>query len=57
MSAFEDPTIADILAVLVRLHLPRGTALLEIPPEQRQPLRPRRFCFEVQGIPAPERNG
>ncbi|MGA2725333.1 MAG: hypothetical protein ABSG79_23350 [Bryobacteraceae bacterium] len=49
-------TIADILAMLVSLHLPPGTTLLEIPPEQRHPAMPRRFCFEVQGIPTPGGN-
>ena len=48
--------IADILAMLVSLHLPPGIALVEIPPEHRQPVRPRRFCFAVQSIPAPEKN-
>jgi hypothetical protein len=48
--------IADILAMLVSLHLPPGTALVEIPPGHRQSVRPRRFCFAVQGIPAQERN-
>ena len=43
-------TIADILAMLTNLHLPSGTTLMEIPLEQRQPLRPRRFCFAVQGF-------
>jgi hypothetical protein len=46
--------IADVLAILVSLHLPAGTALVEIPQEARHPARPRRFCFAVQGIPAQE---
>ena len=45
-------TIADILAMLVSLHLPPGTALVEIPKEQRHPVRPRRFGFAVRGINA-----
>jgi len=47
---------ADILAILVSLHLPDGTVLIEIPLEQRQPLRLRRFCFAVQGLPTPEKD-
>jgi hypothetical protein len=44
-------TIADILAMLISLHLPTGTKPVEIPAEQRSQARPRRFCFTVQGIP------
>ena len=43
--------IANILAMLVSLHLPPGVSLVEIPPEQRNRAMPRRFCFAVQGIP------
>lgn len=35
-------TIADLVAMLVSLHLATGTSLVEMPPEQRQPVRPRR---------------
>ena len=45
-------TIADILAMLVSLHLPPGTILVEIPRDQRDPLRPRRFHFAVHGLPS-----
>jgi hypothetical protein len=44
-------TIADVLAMLINLQLPSGTTLVEIPLEQRQPLRPRRFGFAVHGLP------
>jgi hypothetical protein len=43
-------TIADILAMLVSLHLPPGTSLVEIPVEQRDAVRRRRFHFAVRGI-------
>ena len=43
--------IADILAMLVSLHLPPGTSLVEMPSEQRNKVMARRFCFAVQGIP------
>ena len=43
-------TIADILAMLVSLHLPPGTRLIEINPEERDKVRPRRFRFDVAGI-------
>jgi hypothetical protein len=43
-------TIADILAMLISLHLPPGTTLVEVAPDQREPLRPRRFLFAVQGL-------
>jgi hypothetical protein len=46
-------TIADILAMLVSLHLPDGTILVEIPTELRDPLRPRRFRYAVRGLKAP----
>jgi hypothetical protein len=39
--------IADILAMLVSLHLPPSTSLVEIPSEQRNKAMPRRFCFAV----------
>lgn len=42
--------IADILAMLVSLHFPPGTLLQEIPPDDRDPVRPRRFRFQVKGI-------
>src|SRR5260370_40440514 len=50
---FEDVwrTIADILAMLLSLHLPPGTALVEIPPDERDPVRRRRFRFAIQGFP------
>jgi hypothetical protein len=40
-------TIADILAMLVSLHLPPRTRLVEIPEEERDKVRPRRFRFAV----------
>jgi hypothetical protein len=43
-------TIADILAMLISLHLPAGVRLMEIPPDQRTKVSPRRFCFDVEGI-------
>lgn len=43
-------TIADILAMLVSLHLPPGTSLVEISPEKRHPVRPRRFQYAVRGL-------
>jgi len=46
-------TIGDILAMLVNLHLPPGTSLVEIPPDQRNPVRPRRFHSMVQGLHPP----
>jgi hypothetical protein len=49
-------TVADILAMLVSLHLPPGTALVEIHPTQRNPVNPRRFRFAVPGIPVPAKN-
>jgi hypothetical protein len=42
--------IADVLAMLVSLHLPPGTLLQEIPLNERDPVRPRRFRFQVKGI-------
>ena len=42
-------TIADILAMLVSLHLPPGVRLMEIPPDQRTKVSPHRFCFDVPG--------
>jgi hypothetical protein len=44
-------TMADILAMLVSLHLPPGTSLVEIPAAERHGVRPRRFGFAVRGIP------
>jgi hypothetical protein len=43
-------TIADVLAMLVSLHLPAGVRLVEIPPDHRHKEMPRRFSFDVQGI-------
>jgi hypothetical protein len=43
-------TIADILAMLISLNFPEGALLDEIPREQRDPARPRRFRFQVKGI-------
>jgi len=40
-------TIADILAMLVSLHMPPRTKLVEIPEEERDKFRPRRFRFFV----------
>ena len=40
-------TIADILAMLVSLQMPPRTQLVEIPEEQRDKVRPRRFRFAV----------
>lgn len=42
--------ITDILAMLISLHLPPGTRMEEIPREERDPVRPRRFRYQVKGI-------
>ena len=46
-------TIADILAMLVSLHLPPGVSLIEIPPGDRDPVRVRRFRYAVSGLAQP----
>jgi hypothetical protein len=43
-------TIADILAMLVNLHLPPGSHLEEIPLNERNPVSPRRFRLQVKGL-------
>jgi hypothetical protein len=43
-------TAADILAMLISLRLPPGTSLIELPPDQRDPVMKRRFTFFVKGI-------
>jgi hypothetical protein len=45
-------TIADILALFISLRLPPGRSLVELPPEQRNANRPRRFVFAIHGISA-----
>lgn len=45
-------TIADLLAMLISLHLPPNMSLQEIPREERDPVRPRRFRFAVKEVPA-----
>jgi hypothetical protein len=45
-------TIADILALLFSFHLPSGTALVEIPSDDRDPVRPHRFRFVIKGFPS-----
>jgi hypothetical protein len=46
-------TIADIMVMLVSLHLPSNIMLVEIPTEQRDPVRPRRFRYAVRGLTTP----
>jgi hypothetical protein len=43
--------IADILAMLISLHLPPRLRLVEIPLEHRNKIMPRRFGFHVEGLP------
>ena len=43
--------IADILALLVSLRLSAGFSLAEIPPEDRNQMRPYRFRLFRPGIP------
>lgn len=50
-------TIADLLSMLVSLHLPPGILLVEIPPNERDPVHPRRFRFAVQGFPSERSHG
>jgi hypothetical protein len=45
-------TIGDVLAMLISMRLVAGARLVEIPTEQRDPVRPRRFRFEVRGLAA-----
>ena len=45
--------IADILAMLVGQHLSAGFKIAEIPPEDRDPVRPRRFRLFRPGFPNP----
>jgi hypothetical protein len=45
--------IADILAMLVSMHLHPGIVLIEIPPAQRRKAMPRRFGFAVPGLSTP----
>jgi hypothetical protein len=42
--------IANILAVFLSLHLAPGTSLVEIPPEERSAINPRRFKFAIEGF-------
>jgi hypothetical protein len=46
-------TIADIIAMLVSMHLPSNTILVEIPTTQRDPVRPRRFRYAMPRLPKP----
>lgn len=48
-------SIGNILAMLVSMHLPSGTNLVEIPVAERDPRSPRRFRFDVRGIPPADR--
>ena len=43
-------TIADIMAMLVSMHLPPNAMLVEIPTAQRDPVRRRRFRYAVRGL-------
>jgi hypothetical protein len=43
-------TAADILPMLISPHLPPSTLLVEIPPDQRNPVMKQRFNFFVKGI-------
>jgi hypothetical protein len=43
--------IADILAMLVGLHMSAGFTIAEIPPEERDSVRPRRFRLFRPGFP------
>jgi hypothetical protein len=47
-------TIADIVAMLVSMHLPSSTMLVEIPTPERDPVRPRRFRYVVRHIGKPD---
>lgn len=49
-------TIAEILALFLSLHLWPGTWLVEIPAEERDPVRPRRFRFAIEGLNLPGPN-
>jgi len=46
-------TIADLMAMLVSMHLPSNAMLVEIPTAQRDPVRPRRFRFALRGLAKP----
>ncbi len=42
-------TIADILAICLRSHMPLGHTFVEIPVNERRPEHPRRFRFVLMG--------